>query len=115
MKSDKLYLEDIVASINKIFSYVQNYTEDSFLEHIDAVNEAVLLNLITIGEACSKVSMTTRNIAPKVPWKKIINLRNVAVHQYYDVDYQQIWRIVQEDLKPLKELIEPLLESANRL
>ncbi|MEN9389782.1 MAG: hypothetical protein RLY61_866 [Candidatus Parcubacteria bacterium] len=111
MKNDRLYLEDIVTCIDKIFSYVSNTSEEAFLEDVGVINEAVLLNLINIGEACSKVSLASRTKSPNIPWKKIINLRNIAVHQYYEVDYQQVWQIIECDLQQLKNNVTPLLKD----
>ena len=37
-----------------------------------------------------------------LPWKRIIGIRNIIVHEYFGVDAKIIWRIVKEQLDELK-------------
>lgn len=66
---------------------------------------AMVRLLEIVGEAATRVSVTARLDFPKIPWSRVVGLRNRLVHAYDDVDYDVLWEIVQSDLD---ELIEAL-------
>jgi uncharacterized protein with HEPN domain len=47
----------------------------------------------------------------EVPWGSLIGLRNVVVHEYFQLDLENIWKIVKEDLPPLKQILQKILEE----
>jgi uncharacterized protein with HEPN domain len=51
-----------------------------------------------------------RTLAPEIPWPKIIGIRNVHVHGYFDIDTDIIWQAVTNDMPVLKPAILSLLE-----
>ena len=54
-----------------------------------------------IGEAAGKVSDETRAKLPQIPWAPIVGMRNRLVHAYFELDLEQVWKTVTEDLPPL--------------
>jgi uncharacterized protein with HEPN domain len=60
---------------------------------------AALYGLVIVGEALSKVSAEVRSAAPEIPWRAIINLRNIIVHSYWQVD---LVIIADVDRKPYR-------------
>ena len=54
-----------------------------------------------IGEAAGRVSSARQRALPGIPWPAIIGMRNRLVHAYYDIDRDQVWKTVIEDLPPL--------------
>lgn len=54
-----------------------------------------------LGEAAGKVSTECQKASPQIPWPKIVGMRNRLIHAYFDVDLDEIWRTIQEDLPPL--------------
>jgi uncharacterized protein with HEPN domain len=70
---------------------------------------AVVHCLQVIGEAAARVTEQTRQRVPEIPWKKIVGMRHILVHAYYDIDADTVWRVAEEDLAPLhKSLAETL-------
>ncbi|HRQ71898.1 MAG TPA: DUF86 domain-containing protein [Phycisphaerales bacterium] len=59
-----------------------------------------------IGEAAARVTDAGRDRAPRVPWTKIVGMRHILVHVYYDLDNDAIWRVVREHLPSLVEEFE---------
>lgn len=55
-----------------------------------------------IGEAAGKIPKEMRAQFPDVPWAKIVALRNLIIHDYTNVDYSEVWRVVQKELPLLK-------------
>jgi len=62
-----------------------------------------------IGEAASKISPSTRESSPDIPWKEIIGMRNRLVHGYAAVDHDILWNVVSSDLPEMIEALEQLL------
>ncbi|HEU0016716.1 MAG TPA: HepT-like ribonuclease domain-containing protein [Longimicrobium sp.] len=65
-----------------------------------------------IGEAASRVSLEFRAAHPELPWKKIIGMRNVLVHDYQRVDWVRIWTTVEDDVPGLLTALRALLPPA---
>lgn len=64
-----------------------------------------------IGEAGSKVSKSTREAYPQIPWAEIVAMHNRLIHAYFDVDLDQVWKAVTEDIPPLVAQLEAILAS----
>ena len=101
----KIYLEDIAAAIDKIQDFVRGDTKDSFAKDTKTF-DAVIRNLEVIGEAAKQIPDDVRSKFTDVPWKEICGLRDVLIHQYFGVEAETLWDIVQNELPPLKRQIE---------
>jgi len=78
----------------------------------DPVLAAALERFIeVIGEAASKVSASTRESAPEIPWHQVVGMRNRLVHGYASVDHDIVWDVVSADLPALTGALERLLET----
>lgn len=106
----KLFLEDIIDSLSKIERYIEGMDFITFMKN-QMVIDAVMRNLEIIGEACKHIPMRIRKKYTEVPWKAIIGLRNIAVHEYFGLDLENIWKIVKEDLPRNKETFCKILEN----
>lgn len=62
-----------------------------------------------IGEAARSTSLALKNSYPAVPWMTITGFRNLVVHEYFRVDFNIVWDVVDNDLPTLKPLIEKVL------
>lgn len=63
-----------------------------------------------IGEAAGRIATSTTDRLVDIPWRQIVGMRNRLVHAYYDIDQEQVWRTVKEDLPRLVEQLEAILE-----
>lgn len=90
MSDDVAYLSSIRDLLGEIDALLIGVDKPAFLS-TDAIRSAVLLKLIFIGEATRHVSMTLRDCYPSVPWSDIVGFRNVAVHQYLEIDWERVW------------------------
>lgn len=104
-----LYLKDILTCISKIESYLKNDSFDEFKKK-DVIIDAVLNNLIIIGESSSQLQEEIKNKYNNVPWREIIDFRNVAIHKYHSLNLKRIWSILKERLPSLKKDIKNILE-----
>jgi len=78
------------------------------------VQDAVIRNLEVIGEAVRNLSAEFRRKHPDTPWRSITALRNVLIHEYFGVDLEIVWRVVQRRLPILKRHVQALLAHAKR-
>jgi uncharacterized protein with HEPN domain len=73
-----------------------------------------LRHLQIIGEAARALPAEVRNLAPEIPWPKIIGMRNVLVHGYFDIDTEIVWQAVTRDWPVLKPAVVSLLARVER-
>ncbi|WP_259679094.1 DUF86 domain-containing protein [Microcystis aeruginosa FACHB-524] len=48
---------------------------------------------------------------PAVPWRDASDLRNLTIHEYFRINLEIIWDIVENDIPPLKGQIEAILQE----
>ena len=92
-----LFLEDILLAMDKIEKYINNMSQQDF-EQKDIVVDAVIRNLEVIGEAAKSVPIEVREEYPHIPWKRMIGLRNIMIHEYFGIDLSIVWTIVKNNL-----------------
>ncbi len=103
-----VYLEDILTAAERIASYVEGYTRESFGDDPKTV-DAVVRNLEIIGEAVKQVPAAVRERAPEIEWPKIAGLRDVLIHAYFGVDLDIVWDIVRNKVPGLARQVKALL------
>jgi uncharacterized protein with HEPN domain len=107
----KARLQDITDAIAKIDRYTRGMTSDTFRADEKTV-DAVVRNLIVIGEASRHIPEDVERRHPEVPWDKMRGIRNVVVHEYFGVDAEILWETARHDLPPLRPLLERLLRES---
>lgn len=109
-KLPKLYLQDILTSIERIAEYVDNLTFETF-ENDQKTVDAVIRNLEIIGEAARNIPESLTEKYPDVPWPEMVSMRNKVIHEYSGVDVETLWKTIQEDLSALKEQVEKISDD----
>lgn len=104
MPRDNLYLVEIVEAIDRISRWLSGIDADGW-DDDDMLRAAVLQQLTTIGEASRSVNNQLQEQHPEIPWRRIADFRNVAVHEYFSVDWSLVWRLVQDRLPMLRHQI----------
>jgi len=87
---DKGRLEHILESIDYIIEFISEIEFENFLKN-KMLQFAVVKNLEIIGEASYKLTNDFRENHPEIEWKKIIAMRHILVHGYYDTDETIVW------------------------
>lgn len=67
--------------------------------------DAILYNLVIIGEAVKHLGDETTERAPDIPWRRIGGLRDLLTHEYFRIEMDAIRKIVERDLTPLEDAI----------
>lgn len=105
-------LNDILQAINQINQYAQGVNLDEFKSGqllIDGVN----MNLMIIGEAARNVPDEVQKKYPQVDWRNIVGLRNVITHEYFRLNLDRIWNIVEVELPLLQQQVTEILKKEN--
>lgn len=89
-RRDSLYLADIVEAARTIARWIQRHGDDWAEDEI--LLNAVLRQLLVVGEAATSLSAEALDRMPEIPWRNIRGFRNQAVHAYFSMD----WSIVRE-------------------
>ena len=109
MKSESVYLEQILESIDKIRNFIAGYDYEKF-QNDQKTQSAVIMQLALIGELAKKVSKETQSKIP-LPWKDIAGFRDRAIHDYYQIDLEVVWTTTQTDLQILEKSLKKFLEK----
>lgn len=97
-------LKDMLRAITAIEAYAPT-SYDIFLKD-DKAQDAIMFNLVVLGEAAYKIEKDFKDIHPEIPWSSIIGTRNVIVHGYDQVRLPIVWEIIKNDLEDLKSAIQ---------
>lgn len=62
----------------------------------------VVHHLEILGEAARSVSTEVRAAHVEVPWSKIVSMRNVLIHHYFEIDVDRLWGTIERDLAQLR-------------
>jgi uncharacterized protein with HEPN domain len=104
----KVFLEDILEAIGKIRHYTRGLSLQAFTAD-GKTFDAVVRNLEIIGEAVKQIPEDMRSLRPEIEWRRVGRLRDILIHQYFGVDEQIVWDIIQNKLVPLEQAIKALL------
>jgi uncharacterized protein with HEPN domain len=109
MRDDRERLLDMTEAIARIEKYTGRGQEDFLADEL--VQTYLVHHLQILGEAAYKLSPEFRNQHPSVPWRLILGMRHVLVHDYFRIDLKIVWRVVDKDLPPLKRQLETILDG----
>ena len=103
-------VRDILASVRVIGDYTEGMTFEEFVAD-QRTMDAVVRNLMTMGESIRWIPEIILDAYPDVPWRLMRGVRNVVVHEYFGVDPGILWETVRGDLPPLVARIEAVLQT----
>lgn len=112
MREPKERLRDILEAIAAIERYLGRgkvaFKQDELLQGW------FVRSLQIIGEAARSIPEEVRALAPEIEWPKIIGMRNVLVHGYFEIDTEIVWNAASRDVPALKPLVEKLLQQLEK-
>ena len=105
-----LLLDDMFQSANKIKRYTEDHNFDSFISDEKTI-DAVVRNFEIIGEAANRIDPDFRDENPEIEWKRIRGFRNRIVHDYFGIDYEIVWEIIDTYLDELIDWLDMIIEK----
>ena len=109
MRDDREKLQDILEAIEHIEKYAAKGR--AVFEQDELIQIWFLQYLQIIGEASRALSTNIRETHPEVPWAKIIGMRNILVHNYFEIDLPIVWNAVERELPELKRQIAAIIKN----
>jgi uncharacterized protein with HEPN domain len=98
----------MLIAIAEIRGFTNEMTFDEFQDDLKTVR-AVLYNLAIIGEAVRVIPPEIETAHPEIPWDDVRGMRNIVIHEYFQVNLSIIWQTIQEDLVSLEFSLRQLI------
>ena len=89
-----MYLGHIAEALDRATGYLDAVSDFTAFERDYRTQDAILRNIMVIGEAVAKIHVTSPELIesnPDVPWARIRAMRNLVIHQYAYVDLKIVW------------------------
>ena len=102
---DQNRLESILEAILKIESYTDPFQNADQLNDNNIAFDATMMNFVIIGEMVAKLSDGFKEQYSEIEWHKIKGFRNIAAHDNFGIDAEEVWQIIQGKLPELKKFI----------
>jgi len=109
VKDDGVYLRHVRDAVDAVLTYTASGREHFFADR--RTQDAVVRNLEIIGEAVKRLSVDLRNAYPDVPWRQIAGMRDKLVHDYFGVDLQLVWEVLERQLPALRQSVDAILSE----
>ena len=109
MRDDRERLYDILEAIERIEKY--SARGRSVFDEDELIQTWVLHHLQLIGEAVRALSANTTSRSDNIEWGKIVGMRNILVHNYFSIDTDLVWAVIENDLENLRSKIQKFLNE----
>lgn len=109
MRNDWERVLDVIEAIERIERY--SVRGEAAFRSDELIQSWMTREIQIIGEAARSVSQDLRDRTPDIPWPKIIGMRHLLVHQYFDIDLDIVWQVIKVDLPNLKERFQGLASA----
>ena len=110
MGKDLNVLKSMLEEIEFLQNDMSDVGRESFLND-ERLKRSVSMTLINLGELANHLSKEFKKANGHIPFRGVIDLRNVAAHKYKTLRFEFIWNLVQKDIPSLKEQIEKIINS----
>jgi uncharacterized protein with HEPN domain len=111
MRRDDLYLNDIIEAAGHIAAFIAGGDREVFQKKSEMMRSAVVQKLAIIGEAAARVSEGLRSRHTEVPWPQIVAFRNILIHAYFGIDWNEVWQAERNRCPILREQVTGISEA----
>jgi uncharacterized protein with HEPN domain len=107
VKSQRAYADHIIECIRRVFEDAAPGREVVFNSR--TLQDAIIRNLQVLCESTQRVDSRHKGRHPEIHWASIAGMRNILVHDYFDVDFQAVWDVITRDLPALDKAMHAIL------
>jgi uncharacterized protein with HEPN domain len=93
MWKDEGYLPDILIEAQKLVTRFTDVSREDFYTN-EEKQYSVFWSITVMGEAAGKISPEFRASHPEIPWREMIGIRNILVHNYARIDLDIVWGVI---------------------
>lgn len=104
-RDNQLLLEDMLIAAKKIKRYTLGFDYEKFISD-DKTVDAVVRNFEIIGEAANRIEPDFKRKNAEIEWNRLRGFRNRIIHEYFGIDYEIVWEIIESYLDLLIEWLE---------
>lgn len=99
------YCDKVEAMIQRFGASIENFKTD------EAFQLSIGMCIVQIGELTNRFSNEFKNEHKEITWHAIKGMRNIFVHEYEKVNFEQVWKDLTEDIPMLKAQLEKILAA----
>src|ERR1019366_1802090 len=110
-REELLLLDDILNAGKKILRFSEGMNFQQFMED-EKTQDACIRNFEIMGEASKYISEETMISNPEISWRKMASYRNLLIHEYFGVNLEIVWDIIENELTDTIYFIQLMLEGA---
>jgi uncharacterized protein with HEPN domain len=104
------YLRHILVEVDYLLAARAGLTFEAFASD-ETLRRAFVRSLEIIGEAAKKVPDAFRRKYPNVEWRAMSGMRDRLIHDYFGVDYEIVWDVVENRIPDLRLQIASIIEA----
>ena len=101
------YINDIIESCQDILVFTKGFSPEKFIKDKKTMN-AVIRSLEVIGEASKKVPEDIKRKYSKIPWKQMAGMRDKLIHEYFGVDKEMVWQVIEKHIPSILPLVKKI-------
>lgn len=109
---DSERLKHILEAIHNIENASKKITEEELSSNL-VLRHALTWNIMIIGETANKLSKEFCTLHNQTNWRGITGMRNVLVHDYYQINVDELYSVITFDIPELKQQIETYIAELN--
>lgn len=107
---DKGRLQHILSSIERVREFTEGMSKEELVNDILHLH-ATVYNVQIVGEAVYKLTKEFKGSHTETPWRMIEKMRHILVHDYYQINLDILWIVINEDLPILEEQIKKYISD----
>ena len=104
------YLRHMLVEADYLIGRSAGLTYEAFAAD-ETLRRAFVRSLEIIGEAAKKVPDDFGTTPPTVEWRAMAGMRDRLIHNYFGVDLELVWDVVQTRIPPLRAEFATMLET----
>jgi uncharacterized protein with HEPN domain len=104
------YLRHILVEAEYLIDRSAHLSFEAFVVD-ETLRRAFVRSLEIIGEAAKKVPEDFRATHPTVEWRAMAGMRDRLIHDYFGVDFELVWDVVQTRVPELRNQLASILKA----
>ncbi len=99
-------------SIEKIKKYSGSFKNADELYADSKSFDAVMMNFVVIGEMAEKLTEDfKKSTESQIDWFKVRGFRNIIAHNYFGIDAEEVWQIIENSVLDMEIKIKKILDK----